>query len=1319
MHIIGIGSSAGGLQALEEFLDNCPSDTGFAFVIIQHLSPDYKSLMPELLSRHTAMSVKEAKEGDEVKANHVYLIPGTKNIEIKKGKLVLIQRPPNNQINFSVDIFFKSLALEKKEKAISIILSGTGSDGTKGAKAIKEIGGAVFVQEPTSAAFDGMPRSAINQGLADFILAPRQIGAELVDFVHYPNYPLLVPSSSAEGNNESLSRILKIIKNHLDYDFFSYKRPTLLRRIAKRIGITKSTTVENYIDYLHDNPEEKYILTQEFLIGVTKFFRDSEAFEIIRNEVIPSIVRGKKKGGLKVWTVACSTGEEAYSLAILISEYLEKINKELDFKIFATDIDEKAIEIATKGIYNSHIETEIVPEILEKYFIKNDKKYQIQPSIRKKIIFSKHNILQNPPFNKMDLVSCRNMLIYLESGIQHKVLSSIHYSLNLDGFLFLGSSENLGLLDKNFQDISTKWKIYKNVQPERILDLSRDSAWRVDRNFDLGLSKRKSLSSIDEKITKTVNAVLMGSLDAVSVCIDTNFEIIQAVGKLKKYIQYPDEGYSNNLLKILPDELHIPIATSIRKLGGNSTETVEKRARYIADKDLKDLRILVTKFDMTALGGRYFLVTIIEEAARKITAKDQEIIKPVLFSNEEQLQELKEALSETRENLQATIEELETSNEEMQATNEELLSANEELQSTNEELQSLNEELHTVNAELQEKNTLLIELNSDIENLMNNITVGTIFLDKGFMIRRFTPAIKEHFQLRAEDIGRSISHFSGSLGGQDIIRHSKSVIETLQPYTAEIKNTQGRWFNLYIVPYRSQEDAIEGVVIKFVDINELKVSLQEGLKTNRFLTHLIASNPAIIYVYDILENKNIYSSASIEEIAGYTPEEVQKYGSQLMSKIIHPEDFSKILEHHKAMAEIYDNEERQIEYRIIHKNGQDVIWLVSSDKVNERTPDGKVKSILGVTQVITESKKMEVQLRESEERFRLAMDSTHSALWEWTDKNMHELWISDEGYKILGYKPNELDNTFKNIIELAHPEQRKELQEVIQNHIAEQGNPFEGEIQVQTKDRGYIWVRINGQLQREADIEEKVKVVGTLTDIDDRKTSEDTLKELNVELEQFAYLASHDLKEPLLTVTSFTRLFRKEYADQFDKTAFQYIDFIDGSISRMITLTDDLLRYSQLDRKSLKFQTVDLNKTLSEITDDLQNSIQENGATIKVDKLPKITCDASQIKQLFQNLISNGLKYHEEGANPNLWISSRKLPNGYEFSVKDNGIGIAPRHQKQIFEVFKRLHGQGEYEGSGIGLANCKRIVDNHQGDISVDSQAGEGATFYFTIPKL
>lgn len=1313
-HIIGIGSSAGGLKALEEFFDHCPADTGFAFVIVQHLSPDHKSLMPELLSRHTTMSVKEAREGDEVAPNHVYLIPGVKNIQIKQGKLELTKRPPSNQINFSIDIFFNSLAVEQKERAIAIILSGTGSDGTKGAKAIKEIGGTVFVQSPETSGFDGMPKSAISQGLADYVLSPKEMGNELVEFVSHPNYAYPKPTNFSD-NDESLMRILKIIKNHTGYDFSSYKKPTLFRRTAKRISITKSQTVENYIDYLHNNSNEKFLLTQEYLIGVTKFFRDQKAFEILKNEVIPKIVSNKsKEETIKIWTVACSTGEEAYSITILLEDYLQKNDLDIHYKIFATDLDDRGIEVATKGIYNQSIESEVPPEILSKYFVKKENKYQIHPSIRKNIIFSKHDILQNPPFSKMDLVSCRNMLIYMENNIQLQVLSSIHYALNLNGYLFLGSSENLGVLSKNFEEVNGKWKIYKNILSERITNINMDDIWKIEKEGNTRFHSQRSGISIEDKIAKSINKLLMDELCAVSVCIDENFEIIHASGKLKKYIQYPDEGYTNNLLKMLPDELNIPIGASIRKLS-NSNDTIQKNIRLITDDKLKHIRLIICAFNIISIHSRSYLITIIEEFDREITDDDKIALKPNIISDDNQIMELKEALSETRENLQSTIEELETSNEEMQATNEELLASNEELQSTNEELQSLNEELHTVNAELQEKNIQLTELNSDVENLMKNINIGTIFLDRDFKIRKYTPSIHEHFQLRIEDIGRSISHFSGTLGGKDIIKFSKEVIRTLQPYKKEVKNTTDHWFMMQIFPYRSQQDSIKGVVINFIDIHELKSLVGEKEKLNGFLSHLNNSSPAFLYIYDVIHKKNLYSSSNIWETAGYTSEEIKEMKGGIIDIVVHPDDINAITEHHEKLKHIRDEEELQLEYRLVHKHNKEPVWILSTDKVHERDENGAVISILGVALVTTPTKKLVYQIQQNEERFKLAIKGTGSGLWEWSDTSNDNAWLSPELHRILGYTTNKIDPYFSSLVKLIHPDHIKKFKKDIQLHLKNE-KPFKSEVQLKTYRDGYKWFRVNAQVKHD-DTKVPKKLVGTILNINESKESERKMKDLNLELERFAYLASHDLKEPLRTVTSFTKLFKLEYNNVLDKNAMQYLDFIEKASARMITLTNDLLVYSQLDNKSLNFESININDLICKILEDLQQTIAENQAEIQVEKLPNIICDSLQVRQLFQNLISNSLKYKTKDT-PRIEIGFTDRSSFIEFFVKDNGIGIPKKYQTKIFEVFKRLHSQSEYEGTGIGLANCKRIVDNHNGKIWVKSNQNKGSTFFFTIPK-
>lgn len=822
-YIVGIGTSAGGLEALQEFFENCPTDTGMAFVIVQHLSPNYKSLMPELLARNTSMKINEANDGEVVEPNHIYLIPSNKNITIEQGKLQLVQRPAGGQMNFSIDIFLHSLAEDQKERSISIILSGTGSDGTLGGKAIKEAGGTVFVQNPDRAKFDGMPRSAIDNHIADYILQPHEMPNELVDFISHPQFSDVITKTDLSHNMDTMDIILKIIKRHTTFDFFPYKKPTLLRRTAKRMNITKCESMEDYVEVLHTDPDEKFILVQEFLIGVTKFFRDNEAFKILEEQVIPNIFEEKrtKKEPIKIWIVACSTGEEAYSIAILLEEYLTKNKSNRTYKIFATDIDGKAIDIAAKGIYPENITSDISQARLNNYFIQKENGYQISPKIRKNIIFSKHDVLHNPPFSKMDLVSCRNMLIYLEKKTQIKALSSLHFALKEGGYLFTGNAENIDILHKSFAEVNQKWKIYRNMRPAKLISTDREEPWRVDKNREGEYADPHSKTN-KGRIEREINQVLADELQGVSVCINDGFEIIYAVGKLKKYAQIPEEGFSNNLIDILPDEINIPISTAVREVLKGKINPIVKHINYVKDGHLAKIKLIAKSIGSKSRRGHQYLITFIEEQKRPLTETEVAEVIPTLRSQQEEVKGLREALNDSRENLQTAIEELETSNEEMQATNEELLASNEELQSTNEELQSLNEELHTVNQELQEKNLELLELNSDMENLMANMHIGIIFLDKEFKIRRFTPAVREHFDLQEFDIGRPLEHFSGSLNGNELVQYGQKVLTNLTPFRKEIRNKAGKWFEVQILPYKTQGKIVEGIVINFINIDELK-----------------------------------------------------------------------------------------------------------------------------------------------------------------------------------------------------------------------------------------------------------------------------------------------------------------------------------------------------------------------------------------------------------------------------------------------------------------------------------------------------------------
>ena len=648
-YIVGIGTSAGGLEALQDFFNNCPTNTGMAFIIVQHLSPNYKSLMPELLARNTSMKINEAHKDELVEPDHIYLIPSNKNITIKNGKLQLVDRPPNSQMNFSIDIFLHSLALDQREKSIAVILSGTGSDGTRGGEAIKEAGGTVFVQSPGSAKFDGMPRSAISGEIADYVLRPNEIPNELIDYISHPPFSDVITAADLGRNMSAMDRVLKILRGHTGFNFFPYKKPTLLRRTAKRINITKSDSLESYIDFLYTNPEEKFILVQEFLIGVTKFFRDEKAFKILQKNIIPNIVNNKKTRNepIKIWVLACSTGEEAYSIAILFEEYLEKINSKIAYKIFATDIDERGVEKAARGFYPENIASYIDPKRLDNFFIKKDNGYQISPKIRKNIIFSKHDVLENPPFSKMDLVSCRNMLIYMEKQTQLKVLSNLHYSLRKEGYLFLGSAENIDVVQDRFSCIDHKWKIYQNISTARIISTTLSQPWIVEGRSNT-INNNKPTASQKEKIDNKVSKVLSDMYNSASVCVNEYFEIVYAIGKLKKYAEMPEQGFSTNILEILPDEINIPISTGVRKMAKEGKEQIEKIITYVKGENTFSIKLIISLLDRKRnKSNNLFLITLLELSNRPLTNLEQKQLIPANKNHIEEIKGLREAVSYT------------------------------------------------------------------------------------------------------------------------------------------------------------------------------------------------------------------------------------------------------------------------------------------------------------------------------------------------------------------------------------------------------------------------------------------------------------------------------------------------------------------------------------------------------------------------------------------------------------------------------------------------------------------------------------------------
>ncbi len=979
---VGIGASAGGLEALEQFFKNMPNDSGLSFVVVQHLSPDYKSLMVELLSKHTQMKVFRAEDGMEIQPNCIYLIPPKKNMTVFHGKLFLTEQEHHHVINLPIDIFLRSLADDFGDKSIGIILSGTGSDGTLGIRAIKGIGGMVMAQDDSSAKFDGMPRSAIATGLVDYILPADKMPEELLKYVKHPLTFKTEQKQNFSNQETTLGKILSIIRNHTSVDFTYYKPNTIIRRLERRISINQINSYENYVTYLEQSSKEVNILYKELLIGVTKFFRDQESFDILREQVIPRIFKTKKKDEpIRLWSVGCSTGEEAYSLAILLKEYQDTTGNNQDIKIFATDLDKESIEFGSIGFYPESIVADVSMERLKKHFIKKDKGYQIKETIRKMVIFATHNIIKDPPFSKIDMISCRNMLIYLKPIMQKRVLSLFHFSLSKQGFLFLGSSESLGDLARNFNTINSKWKIYSfkdsyasdqlgeylmpNIQRSKVLTGINDGL----------IVTKPSISEFTENIYNTI----IDEFIPPTIIVDENFELVHICKDVNRFIKIPPGKISYDILTMIRKELSTAVSIALHKALKEDKEIVYNDFKLKEQNEVHHINIRVKPAREKDKTRRLIFVMFEEREVEKISKKNTEN-HTIEYDTNQQIKDLELELKYTRENLQATIEELGTSNEELQATNEELISSNEELQSTNEELQSVNEELYTVNSEYQNKIEVLTQLNNDINNLLKNTNIGTVFLDRNLLIRKYTPAVTAAINILEMDIGRPIHHISHNTFYDKFIEDIENVLRTLVPREVEIKGKKNNWFLMRILPYRTLENAIDGVVITFFDITERKQFEEKIARKNSLLISVLENSPIASTILN--EKGNItFANHMAEKVLGITKDEITKRTYNAPKWKITTEDDQPFDSNELPFARVMQTAKPVFD--IIHKiqwpNGIQKTLSINASPIfdDQQNVTGAICTLLDVT----EKRKLEEKIkREYELLIRILENSPNAKL---------------------------------------------------------------------------------------------------------------------------------------------------------------------------------------------------------------------------------------------------------------------------------------------------------------------------------------------------
>lgn len=1475
-YTVAIGASAGGLEAIHEFFDNMPETTNLSFIVIQHLSPDHKSLLVELVGRHTNMQVFEAGNNMEVREGCVYIIPNNKFIQISKNKLITLEKPPTKLPNNAVDIFMHSLAKDKKDKAVAIILSGTGSDGTKGIATVKEQGGLVITQEPTTSKFDGMPNNAIASGNVDFILPPDEMPNQIVHYVAEATF-----AENKTIDDKVLDEIFEEIRTKAGFDFNLYKTPTITRRIFHRMMKKNFTSIEKYLAYLKQHPDECKELGKEFLINVTRFFRDTEAFDTVGSDVLPAIIKQKGPGEtIKVWVSACSTGEEVFSLAILIDEALEKNPvPDITVKLFGTDIDRSNIEIASKGYFPKTIEKDISPERLQKYFTKQNGGYLISARIRKQVVFAVHNIIKDPPFIKNDLVTCRNMLIYMNPALQQRVYSVLLFAANKGGYIFFGTTETANYIRQHLEEINGRWKIYKKTSEARLSPYFPDATERTRATNGSLLTQRKR-DLKNHGLWDDLKDTLLEEFNFAAFYIDSTFEIREAVGNFERVLSLPKKVLKLNLLRMLPVNISTVLIAEIKKAWKNNERKVINNLVFQQDSRSTAVQVAVTPAQPSA--GRPFTMV----AFHYMTLQEVGEVSHGKIDTNDYVLTLEEELNQTKESLQRAVEDLETANEELQSGNEELLSANEELQSSNEELQSLNEELHTLNTEHQLKIKELQELNEDLNNYFRSSDIGQVFLDRSMKIRKFNPASARMINFIESDIGRPISHISTNIRYNGLINDIEQVLRENQSLEKEVQLQNGKNLLLRILPYLTSENKVSGAIISFIDITTI-TNLNNIIRGvfNSSLSAIFALG-AVRDARNIIDFEIMATNHAGMKLVNRNVDTVKGF---LVKKDLNQPVFDTLfrlfvdtVETDKPLhTDIYaDASKMWLEVTAVKM--ADGVMATFTDITQKKSAEERLKKnyveLISTKENLKKlNSELELKVAErtkllsvSEERFRMVARATNDAIWDW-DIVTNNIWFSDAFYIKFGYHPDEPFNR-KEWLDKVHPDERasvdksmhqtinagtkhwtreysfkkadgeyahildrgyvlhddqydtpfrmlgsmlditelKRAEQEIANNIAqkkflaesmpltvwtstaegevdfvnrqfemytglryedalgngwrqmihpddltpldslwneslEYGSDFQREVRIRLFTGEFHWNILRAKAQKDKEGKVENWVVTTI-DINDQKQQHEILEKKveertheltkmnhaleisNNDLQQFASVASHDLQEPLRKIHLYANLINDRHGEQLDG-ASTYLQKILQSSARMKSIINNIMSYSKLSAENVDFQPTDINHMIGELIEDLEISINEKKASVYVSPFPLIDTIPGQIRQVFQNIIGNALKFAKPNVPPQISITATRVdelsfnaaphPEG-EFvciTIKDNGIGFDARFAETIFLLFHRLHSKDAYEGTGIGLAIAKKIIEKHHGLISAQSKENEGSTFTIILP--
>jgi two-component system CheB/CheR fusion protein len=1305
--VVGIGASAGGLENFKVLLSSMPVDTGMAFVVVQHLAPDHESLTPVILARCTSMNVIEIRNGLRVKHDHIYVLPPNKFLIYKDGILYLEPTSGEKGVRTTIDVFFCSLAEARKQHAIGIILSGTGNDGSVGCKAIKAHGGIVIVQDPTTTEFNTMPQNVISMGQADYTLPIDKISDLLIK---HRDRLVLGPERiiGSEGYDFGLSGkdasdlilILNFLKTKTKDDFSSYKKPSIKRRIQRRIEANHLKSYSDYYHFLENHPAEADKLRKDLLIRMTSFFRNPQSFEALIGLIIPDLVADPEVS-FRVWVPGCSTGEEAYSLCILLMEQcsLAKINKKL--QIFATDIDEEALEIARKGIYCSTIQRHVSPDRLAEFFDKEGKNYIIKNEVRSNVLFIQHNLLRDIPFSKLDLISCRNLFIYLESEIQREIIKLFHFALGKNGYLFLGNSETISREDTLFDTVSKKDHIFKRVSSSSgqkisstVINSQRVGATQIPSpQFLLPQSQRTFYERAKQQ--------LLEEYVPASVLINAKYEIMYLFGRTSQYLKVPEGSPSQNLLIMARGGLAGKIKKAVQIL-------LESKKTYVIDstyiEDNKEPYWVEFKASILKKtpGHDLFIVTFKEVEKFQPSETQEKGLKGNLL-----IKTLERELKDARAYLQNTIEDLKESNEDLKIYNEEIISVNEELQATNEEmetskeeLQSLNEELSVVNSQLQEKIEEQDKTNNDLVNLLRSTDIATIFLDHKLNVKRFTPEAVKMFNLRDSDLGRPLKDITMRFVDPNLMSDAQKILEHNGSIEEEVETEEKNWYLRKCRAYRTAEGKTSGVIITFANVTHIK-RLQLLAQENE---------QKLLEIFDTLPISIAYVDRSLKYqfINKLYREWLGVRGELLECSLKSPES-SKAYEAIKPhIKKVLSGQAVKFENKVVTSSNvllyEEIVLI--PDILEDLEPKGFYILILDITdrqraaiaflKAVIDVSPDPMSVTDEHYRFMIVnkafCEKSEKSERELLGRTPLELYSKREANIIIKESKKTLKNGFFQGKRNAFPTRKQETY-VIQKTSFESQN-CERYLVCSYQDVTEIY-------------NSKAKLQNTV-----RK-----LKIANEDLKNFAHICSHDLQEPARIVLSFSKLFSEHFKELIDEEGRKYLHYILDGSQRMQKMIESTLSYAKISNETHTMEPVNCESLIIRILEELKASIEEFNATITYDTLPTITGDEFKLYQVFQNLISNALKFRNK-QKPEIHIGTIPCKLGYTFFVRDNGIGFDMAFKGRLFKLFGRLNKSEDYPGVGIGLAICKKIVEDYGGKIWAESELGKGTTFYFNIPQ-